>query len=120
MTNAHSWLIYELFVPVLEVVDELARAANEGEAADHFGCDARQHWRSVVQSLGKANSVQVSGRDVADAIRTIAAINEDAGTSDDLASYLYRRRDALRQAAENGWTAAKQGGTIPADPFPVP
>jgi len=123
MADAHNWLIHELFVPVLALVDELSQAANETEAVDYFGCDKNRHWCSVGQALGKADADHPPRHDLADSIRTIAAIHEgtqtQCNTYPDVAIYLYRRRDALKQAAQQGWTAAKQGGSIPEDPFPV-
>lgn len=123
MANSAGRLIGELFAPALMLIDELSKATDESEAADIFGCDKNRYWFFVGKALSAANLDSLPESDLADSVRTIQAIYEgtrtQCNTFSDVAGYLFQRRNALRQAARRGWSAAKQGGTIPEDPFPA-
>ncbi|MDA1052705.1 MAG: hypothetical protein O3C40_19800 [Planctomycetota bacterium] len=123
MADSCSRLIDELFVPTLALVDELSQATNDDEAIEHFACDKSKLWCQVGQALGQTGADQLPGQDLPEAVQTIAAIYEGTGTQcntyPDVAIYIFRRLGTLKQAAQRGWTAAKQGGTIPEDPHPV-
>lgn len=123
MLDSQTWLVHELFVPALALSQELSKATSQTEAVRRFACDKHGHWRSVKQALLRAVQVTVTGRDLNDAIRTIDAIQKgtetQCNTYPEVAIYLFGRRKDLEQAAQHGWTAAKNDGTIPKDPFPA-
>ena len=115
-------LISNLFVPALDVAEAMRNAPDADHALEAFA-SVRERWTKVAKAQRDVAPEILPPSDVRNAVENIFRLRDGAKTQcttyDDLARYLYARAGALIEIAKKGWAAAKQGGNVPEDPFPV-